>query len=142
MDHNSYPAYVVGGPHSAFHLAQTWLPEFDEVPTFAMSDDRALHSLTTPVSYVTTYLSVRVKPNLHIPHAYYSTGGKPEEKAGWVLWTLGPDSVYDINYAIIKKIYDPSIPQPSPLFAPYLYDATNGTNSRGDIVRVMEFRKP
>jgi hypothetical protein len=62
----------------------------------------------------------------------------PEDK-GWILWSPGPDEVFDMNFEAVKKVYDPKISNPTlELIVSYTYDATNGTVSAGDIWRVKQ----
>jgi hypothetical protein len=63
---------------------------------------------------------------------FYSV--KKDDKAGWVVFSPGPDQKYDLDW----KLYDPTVTQPSPELLRYAYDPTNGTVSVGDIFRVKQ----
>lgn len=65
------------------------------------------------------------------PYAYYRA---PEPGSGWLLWSPGPDGVYDIRDA--ARLYSPDRRVPSDELIDATYDPTNGTRSRGDVWRV------
>ena len=56
------------------------------------------------------------------PYNEYSNGTQLLRKGFWVLFSLGPDKKYDV----LDPVY------PSPMIP---YDPTNGTTSKGDVVR-------
>ena len=137
LDHNSYPNYAVGGPHSVYRIFPKYKAIFDRIPTFETADGRSLHTLTTPVAYITAYFddSFSVK---YAPYAYYCVNDR-NGVSGWIVWSPGPDGVYDLDIDAVKKYYDPRIPQPSAeLLSLFTYDPTNGYYSRGDVYRVMQ----
>lgn len=59
------------------------------------------------------------------PYSEYSDGTNMRRTGFWVLFSLGPDKKYDV----LDPVY------PSPM---YPYDPTNGTISKGDIVRFKQ----
>ncbi|MBI1785559.1 hypothetical protein HYR69_10485 [Candidatus Sumerlaeota bacterium] len=63
------------------------------------------------------------------PFAYFTDG------KGWILFSPGRDTIYDINPAID---YDPSKLQPSPVLVEKTYDPTNGAGIGGDIYRICD----
>jgi len=61
------------------------------------------------------------------------------EDKGWVLWSPGPDEVFDLDFEAVKMVYDPNRTNPTlELIVGYTYDPTNGTISAGDIWRVLQ----
>lgn len=96
------------------------------------------HTLTTPLAYLTAY------PADLFADTEGATFGYATEGAGWIIWSPGPDrdenastGPADIG-ARVESLYTSSIPQPSPALIPFIYDATNGTWSEGDIIRVRQ----
>lgn len=86
------------------------------------------------------FSGVRKKPFLGLgeerlvdpwPYAYYRA---PEPGSGWILWSPGPDGVYDIRDP--ATLYSPDERVPSDALIEATYDPTNGTRSRGDVYRV------
>ncbi len=55
-----------------------------------------------------------------------------DEGTGWILFSPGPDGVYDI---VPWEDYDPAN-HPTPALIEKSYDPTNGTYTRGDLWRV------
>jgi type II secretory pathway pseudopilin PulG len=78
------------------------------------SDDQFPGALTTPTAYLS---SILVDPFAlpQDPGTYYYRLGGTDEDPNWTMWGVGPDKVND--QATIE------------------YDASNGTSSRGDIIR-------
>jgi hypothetical protein len=85
-------------------------------------------TLTTPVSYITSYPHDYLSKRREAYLGYYTV-----RNAGWILWSCGPDGVYDIDP---ERDYNPSLPCPSPQLLAKSYDVTNGVDSRGDIFRI------
>jgi hypothetical protein len=105
------------------------------IPTFrvwnSISDAESFMTLTTPIAYMVEY---PVDPyggslNSQATFGYYTIDG------GWIVFSAGPDGVYDIDPL---KMYDPSQDQPSTILLDRRYDPTNGAYSRGDIFFVSE----
>lgn len=114
VDNNAYPASSTDGFRKT-------LPGEKKVSSFASP------ALTTPIGYLTNLL----------PDPFVTEGrtyGYYSDKAGWILFSPGPDGKFDLDW----KIYDSSVPQPSPDLLKYVYDPTNGTISSGDIIRVKQ----
>jgi prepilin-type N-terminal cleavage/methylation domain-containing protein len=86
------------------------------------------HGLTTPVAYITAIPSDPFAESKGMPFAYYN-----DKDIGWILYSPGPDGVYDIDP---KTDYDSSDYNPNDsLLYGKTYDTTNGTKSSGDIWR-------
>lgn len=128
-DNGVYPAWAVGKNGINFEIG----PEHPayRVPTFMVKSQQAdIHTLTTPVSYMSTYVLDPFMPSRRGVSTYgYWVGGKHNE--GWILYSPGPDLKYDIipwedyapgvrNERLINKTYDP----------------TNGNHSAGDIYKI------
>jgi uncharacterized membrane protein len=104
-----------------------------------------LGTLTTPVAYMEHYPADPLAPIFGLTFAYYATPPHPSDggKPGWIVWSAGPDRIYDLNRANIPQICkNTSNGQAWNQIMPYLYDPTNGTDSAGDIVRVSEALLP
>jgi MFS family permease len=115
--------------------------EVPPIPTFLTEEPGTL----TPFSALQKHLSIlppapfgRAKtPNgqwTHSTFAYWA----PED-FGWILWSPGPDMVFDMDFEAVQKVYDVRRSNPTPeLIAGYTYDPTNGMISAGDIWRVKQ----
>jgi len=149
QEHNSYPAWAKGEggansfaePYSGayhIHTFRIWKNE-NEVGTF--------YTLTTPLAYMTQYLSDPWADTRGVTYGYYA------DENGWILYSWGPDT--DENEiedpgdleSDVEQVYRSSISQPSlTLIAgsssssheAYTYDPTNGIISAGDIWRVRQ----
>jgi|GEM_PF-2933551 len=140
-DHGSCPNYILGFKNSANGFARG--VEQDRligIPSFEISDGRSLHTLTTPHVYIKRFYTDVFSPVKGSTFAYYSiNGNKESEASGWVLWSAGPDGIFDLDIQTVKKYYDPNNLQPSrELLAVFAWDPTNGTESTGDIIMVKE----
>jgi hypothetical protein len=134
LDHNAYPACVIGdGGANGFLPPES--PSY-QIPTFQVQNAHhgtgRLHTLTTPLSYVTTYFQDPFAPQRGASFAYWTD----DSGKGWLVWSAGPDSDYDIDPGVD---YRPGVePFPSDLLINHTYDPTNGTTSGGDIWRVKD----
>lgn len=102
-------------------------------------------TLTTPISYVTSYFA---DPFTDTKGA---TFGYMQDTNGWILWSPGPDtdekSSTDLQPSV-ETVYNSAIAQPSTQLltggstgtgkGAFTYDPTNGTVSEGDIYRVKQ----
>ena len=136
IDYSEYPAWIVGeGGANSFLPPDS--PSYN-VPTFRIKDSAQgthdLHTLTTPITYVTSYL---YDPFVHVNEkpvgATFGYWTDDPKNGGWIIWSPGPDGIYDINP---QADYDSTQEVPSESLYNKTYDPTNGTNSRGDIWRV------
>jgi len=168
-DHNCYPAWVIGdtGPGGSlsynFWIAQQKDTRFShrrsssaQLPTFLLHGNLStsrVATLTTPLSYITTYPPAPFAPERGVTFMYWSVyPGQPRPPmdegtsiggVGWILVSAGPDRDYDLEGEY--DVYNPAIAQPSiRLLAgagkhgAYTYDPTNGTFSSGDLWRVKQ----
>lgn len=103
------------------------------ITTFALQADGRDY-LVSPKSYINNVGSVSVmpldvfsvEPKTH--YGYYTTG------QSWVLFSAGPDGVYDLtDPARLAKKPDGTLDPDQ--FVDLTYDPSNGTNSRGDVFR-------
>lgn len=164
IDNNAYPAYTTDTTMSVnasltlgTGMAGTGYPTF-RIRTNAASD--LFQTLTTPLSYITSYFADPFSLTRGVTFAYYT------DTAGWILWSLGPDSDENNGGTAIasdlgpqdayETVYTSAIAQPSISLiaggsagAPdgdangsagnsYTYDPTNGTTSEGDVYRVRQ----
>lgn len=85
-------------------------------------------SLTTPVAYMSSMPTDPFANYKGCEFGYYNA-----DNLGWIIWSPGPDGVYDVDPL---KDYDPYQSNPLPQLFLDSYDPTNGTISRGDVWRV------
>ncbi|MCX7045541.1 MAG: hypothetical protein NTX50_08675 [Candidatus Sumerlaeota bacterium] len=87
--------------------------------------------LTTPVAYITSLPKDPLARSRGASYGYYC------QKSGWILFSCGPDGVYDLMEP--EKVYDYHIAQPTlRLIAEFSYDPTNGAGSSGDVFRCKQ----
>lgn len=92
------------------------------------------YNLTTPIAYVTSMFSDPFA-SADVPFAYHAVPKKDNKSQdGWILISPGPDGKFDLDW----KLYDPDATQPQPALIPFIYDATNGAVSAGDIWRFKQ----
>lgn len=107
-------------------------------PTFHMANGGALCTLTTPIAYVSSYFRDIHSPIKGATFSYWNNGTETTSATGYIIWSAGPDGVYDLSIDNVAKAYDPRTTVPSNLLIQLLYDPSNGTESRGDIWRVKQ----
>ncbi len=166
IDNNQYPAMTLlyqESPDSQYYPAAPT----SFARTFRIRNNNQLSTLTTPVSYLTSYFPDAFADKRGTTFRYYT------DVNGWVLSSWGPDTdeaeggdllMHKGNIVIdpredgtVESIYDSRIAQPSTALITggstsaqngsgrnnaYTYDPTNGTVSRGDIFRVNEPQNP
>ncbi len=141
-------------------------PDLWKLPTFRTKqlDSDLLHTLTTPISYITSYF---VDPFAKTKGAYfgYSTPSTDlsleTQRSGWVIWSFGPDidevdldgtgsdMKFDNFNAELTRIshwcnlgidsfYDPNSRTPTDCLINVTYDPTNGSTSNGDVFRLKQ----
>ncbi|OPZ09783.1 MAG: hypothetical protein BWZ10_02526 [candidate division BRC1 bacterium ADurb.BinA364] len=125
VDWSSYPPHTLDPAESALG---EWGAAHG-VPSVRITDPQgSALGLTSPIAYITAYPA---DPNLSEGQ---TVGYYAPKNGGWVLFSVGPDGDYDLNW----ELYDPAASQPSPELSPYIFDPTNGTKSSGDIVRFQQ----
>lgn len=131
IDHKCYPAWT-RGPRGANAFLPRTATNYS-LPTFRIKigPDDPLATLTTPVAYLTTYLSDPFAPDKGAVFCYYV----PPQGNGWIVWSAGPDGVYEIDPA---ADFDPAQDVPSVSLLNKTYDPSNGTESRGDVWRTSK----
>ena len=111
------------------------------------AEDRAYKMLTTPIAYMT---SIPFSPFLDIPQQYgsqryyeYWRGWSPPYDEGTVeynvqyrITSVGPDNRRDFGGDF--SCWPEPIAKMLPVFVNGLYDATNGTKSRGDLIATSQ----
>lgn len=105
-------------------------------------------SMTTPISYITSYFVDPFKDTRSATFYYYN------DTNGWILWSCGPDAdeATRSNLGLVaasnavETVYQSAIAQPSNTLIAgqgntnraFTYDPTNGTVSPGDVWRVKQ----
>jgi prepilin-type N-terminal cleavage/methylation domain-containing protein len=126
------------------------------MPTFRRQVNQAdrLMTLTTPVSYITSYPP---DPFADTKGATFMYSRGPNLNAGWIMWSYGPDGdekvkngatpdIFggDIRCQLISPpivetaFYNPGFQTPTAALTNVTYDPTNGTTSNGDVYRTKE----
>jgi len=130
------------------------------MPTFRIkrSGDDKLMTLTTPISYITSYFTDPFADTKTAAFAYSQT---PKGfGTGWILWSYGPDTdengpFMDASYKaggdirviapeggwtvqVAETYYNAGGSVPSGDLLAITYDPTNGTTSNGDVWRVKQ----
>jgi len=173
LDNNQYPAFHAdtgGGPTNAV-IVDAGLPNYTSVNTrsFAIDDNNdadRLNSITTPISYLSSYPADPFADTRGLSFRYYST---PQ---GFIVGSYGPDADegstagdgdlgwgdsagnYNTQTGGIETVYDPTNTldgDPNVDFrttlivgdvatgnAAHTYDSTNGTISPGDVWRIRD----
>jgi prepilin-type N-terminal cleavage/methylation domain-containing protein len=173
VDNNIYPAWGPGAgipPNTITYnqaiLAASVPPKAGGaggIPCFLMSLPRIaganFFTLTTPISFITTYPADPFATNRGCTFGYqsYFPGAAPvianKGGVGWIMWSFGPDTDEykgtpgDSCYGP----YNPATAQPSVILLvgdsgdandngsdAFTYDPTNGTVSGGDVWRVKQ----
>lgn len=168
VDNNVYPAWGVGTGPGGTMTYNNWMVTSQghsgglaSCPNFLLNLPGTFMTLTTPVSYITSYPADPFATNKGCTFSYAGVfPGDPlsardmKGGVGWILWSPGPDvdeykgsSPTDSPYLA----YNPIIGQPSDFLLAgngndggdsgqdaFTYDPTNGTVSGGDIWRVKQ----
>jgi hypothetical protein len=166
VDHGAYPVWSTGsGTRGAGASYNYWVGRSRRgmtdpagLPTFAMPNPTATSipylTLTSPMSYITTYPTDPFAPIEGATFVYWSVNPGETDPSGtivgaetgfgWILVSSGPDRIYDIP--VDYDVYDPATKQPSERLLTganrfgraFTYDPTNGVISSGDIWRVRQ----
>lgn len=133
LDNNAYPACAAERDRKA---QGQFLPETQ--PGFLKRRDRfdPLFTLTTPIAYIKNYFPDPFAPTPGATFCYWTPG---DGKQGFIVWSAGPDGVYDLSMANIRTVHDPTLKVPTPALIALTYDPSNGARSRGDIWRLNEY---
>lgn len=161
LDNNLYPA-MAGGTGNVGISADSITPKTTTTTasrTFRLRHTTALSTITTPVSYVTSYFSDPFADTRGLPFRYYT------ERAGFIFGSMGPDADEavggDLGWNLgdlptttlednhLETVYTTRLAQPSQLLlagfngtaagrGAYTYDPTNGTVSQGDVWRTKD----
>lgn len=131
IDTNAYPASTLDPERSVYGAAAAPGGAMAGIP--GLERPRAgLMTLTTPVTYITRIPTDPFGPE-ELPLPYWSPdGGQPS----WILWSAGPDAVYDLTGQNIQQVLDETgAISINAFLLQKTYDPTNGTDSSGDIWR-------
>lgn len=153
VDNNAYPVWTKDSNLSANNLGTPAAGKADEIHTFrvwASGNDKFL-TLTTPISYITSYFRDPFATTKGATFGYYADAN------GWILISFGPDTDegsnppgdIDPDLETPRYIYKSSVAQPSLTLQclnssagqgqeSYTYDPSNGTVSPGDVWRVKQ----
>lgn len=133
IDNNAYPAWSADPSQNAFGPAARANSALLHQPTFmTRSPSSSLMTLTTPISYVTSYFADPFTEPQGSSFSYYAAN------SGWILWSAGPDGKFDLTMENIGKVYNPALGVPSPELSNLTYDPSNGSVSAGDIWRIKQ----
>lgn len=150
VDNNAYPTWTKTDTQSANNLGLSPTQECAKIHTFRVWGSGELlrfHTLTTPISYITSYFRDPFADTRGATFGYYCDAN------GWILYSFGPDTDEgkagrgDVD-PDVETVYRSTISQPSlTLIAGrssatgndcYTYDPSNGTISPGDVWRVKQ----
>ena len=158
IDNNSYPAQdsSYSPDHHGANQRSNASAELRLLPTLRIKSDvnDNLFTITTPVTYVTSYFS---DPFADSKGATFSYSVSGMFKEGWIIWSFGPDTDEKVNPNAaggdLKIAYEegdqigwplprvetfyylPATETPSETLRDVTYDPTNGTTSDGDVYR-------
>lgn len=135
IDTNMYPASTTNTAENYYGIYVAQAPELASIPTFRLGGIPGAMSLTTPIAYMTRMPRDPFAP-AGATFAYYAKPGLKKD-AGWILWSPGPDLKYDINAGNVARAYEHNGETASDLLVGLTYDPTNGTQSPGDIWRMV-----
>ncbi len=136
IDTNAYPGWSTDPQINAFGPLGEH-PDLAGRPTFRSDYSRGgPMSLTTPVSYITHFF---VDPFSATKGATFNYWTPPADKGiGWIVWSPGPDGVYDITLQNVSVYYGATNHVLPAELIERTFDPTNGTVSGGDIFRVKQ----
>lgn len=158
IDEQSYPAVDSSNQQSESGFgansgaAASGTP-LSHMPTFRRKQNAvdALRTLTTPISYITSYMSDPFASTSNAGFSYSTEpAGTTGGTVGWILWSFGPDNdefeLGDVafnnagteNTRITTVFYNPTRSVPSASLIGATYDSTNGTTSNGDVYRFKQ----
>ena len=138
IDHNNYPAWSVRKEENAFGGIPDKKGKLARIPTFLSPQNSMPITLTTPVAYLSVYYADPFAPIKGATFAYWTPDSK--HGTGYILWSAGPDNIYELTIDNVAKAYDASTSAtiPSEMLIGLTYDPSNGTESGGDVWRVKE----
>lgn len=148
VDNNVYPAWT-NDPNNSINNLGDPSTGAAKLHTFRVwTTPNQFHTLTTPISYITSYFRDPFAKTKGATFGYYS------DQNGWIVWSYGPDTDEDAGDtaknsdidANVETVYKSSVSQPSMTLIAldgasgeaYTYDSTNGTISPGDVWRVKQ----
>lgn len=135
LDLNNYPAWSLRREENANGGLQDKKGELALIPTFRIPNGSNLATLTTPIGYLPCYWADPYAPLKGATYGYWNDGTKDTTATGYIIWSAGPDRVYDLTIDNIAQAYNPQSAAISPLLLNCTYDPSNGTGSRGDLYR-------
>lgn len=160
VDNNSYPAATSASQAPTVTSADN-IPSIvtgapiRNTPTFqTRAGTQLLSTLTTPISYITSYFPDPFADSRSATFRYGLAGSSAQPLAGWLIWSFGPDTDEAISASsiagdtfigyvsgsgrVLDTVYSPDLNIPSNTLIQITYDPTNGTTSNGDVWRVKQ----
>lgn len=136
--HKSYPAWSLEHTRNINADLVEAKSKLAKIPAFATLSETRI-TLTTPIAYLSSHFSDPFTDVKGTPFAYWTDATKDTTATGYIMWSPGPDYVYDLTIDNIAQAYDPRSPnQPSAYLLGRTYDPSNGVNSEGDIWRIKQ----
>lgn len=152
IDNNQYPLSARAGrlnglPGNVNQFLPNAPANLSQICTYAAraaANTGTIGTLTTPISYITSYFPDPFVDTRGATFGYYS------DSNGWILWSCGPDTDQSKttelgNAYAVETIYTSQQSQPTVLLITgsngglcFTYDPTNGTVSPGDVWRVKQ----
>lgn len=134
IDHpHTFPAWSVRREEKAFGGVRDRKGQLAGLTTFRLRHGSALETLTTPVAFMNSYEIDPLAPVKGTTFCYWSRNAEGSAKGGYIVWSSGPDRVYDLTVENIARAYDPAAHGTSPYLIERTYDPSNGIASRGDV---------
>lgn len=128
--------------HTLGEALEIYCADNDTYPQAALILPRSrLRPLTTPVSYLSALPRDPFPSQVLFLTGVYRYGAMDLDVASrWVLASVGPDRVPSMDPIEFYPGYRPGLFQGQvPGFDYLIYDPTNGTLSRGDVIRASDF---
>ena len=150
IDNNAYPAWTTDSSKSINNMGNPGAGNADDIHTFRVWDsaDYDFHTMTTPISYITSYFADPFADTKGACFGYYA------DMNGWILISFGPDTDEGVTSPAgpgdldpdVETVYNSAFSQPSYTLQAgdgssteaFNYDPTNGTVSPGDLFRVKQ----
>lgn len=142
IDNGVYPAWS-SDPNLNAYAGLTRTTHTNRQPTFLLGSAQHpnLKTLTTPIAYISCHFADPFSFINGAPFSYWSRTeilANGEEMCGWLLWSPGPDLVYQITVDNVDSVYDPRDQAAKPALIELTYDPTNGARSAGDVWRMKQ----
>lgn len=131
----TYPEWSSKSGEKEFNSTPWATSDPSSQPTFRLAQKSAQPALTTPFAYISSIFSDPYASVKGSPFCYWTNATATTSATGYILWSAGPDGVYDLKLENIGRAYDFQKNAPTALLIGLTYDPSNGINSEGDIWR-------